>query len=637
MKIVHLVFAALMVFILGSVSISFAQTVNKAGGGADAFDLGNIVVTGPREPETASFFPGQVEVVTQDVIKKSGAQNVLDLLNSLPGIYSDRDTALYGQPMDGINIRGQESFDKVAIIIDGRPDNMMNIMGHALLDPLAIDNVERIEIYKGPASVIFGSNARGGVINIITKKGSAEPEATFRQSFGSNDSYDTLFAFSDTKGPLDIHFSLGAKGTAGYLPDDPTLAGNSDGAYRGVNNTAHLGYAINKYKSVSTDWRWNQFTGNAPNSATNPLKRNRWGMDVMYENKHSKFKNDLHFYHGQGKHINFGTDGFDSADTLDGVRWTHQMQTGEKNLLLIGSDYERYGGSAQNYSGMPFIISLAGNGVWTRESRYSLFFSDTYDLTKAWSLNLGYREVHDFITGWNGVPQAGVRFRPTRNSEIGVSYSKAYYTPSLRESLFFVKNYNPVLDPEYTEQYALDYTIYKSNRLQFKTSLFQIKDTGKINTAFGNISTNSATGDETTNGFETSFTRYFGSKTNLNVSYTHLDIDDTYGATSVEHKQWAPENQYDLNLSHTIGNLNISANANWVSDIYYDATTKVDDYTLLNLHLNYQYAKGATVFFHLKNALDEDYSLRTFSSGSFTGQEWKMPGRTFNVGLEWDL
>ncbi len=619
------------------VSLSAFGQEADAKKGAGALDLGEIVVTGDREPEVATFFPGQVEVITEQQIKESGAQNVLDLLNSLPGIYSDRDTALYGQPMDGINIRGQESFDKVAIIVNGRQDNMMNIMGHTLLDPLSIDNVERIEIYKGPASVLFGSNARGGVINIITKKGSDKTDVSFRMSAGSNDSYETVMSLADTQGPVDVALSLGTRGTGGYLSDDPALAGDSNGAYRGLNNTFHVGYALTSYRNVSADWRWNQFTGNAPNSASNPLKRNRWGMDLMYETKHDSFKNDLHFYHGQGKHQSFGTDGFDSSDTMDGVKWTHQMQTGASNSLLFGADYERYGGEAQNYSGSPFINSVCGMSVWCRESRYSAFVADTYDFNTEWSLNLGYRMVHDFLTGWNGVPQAGVKFRPTPHSELAASYSKAYYTPSLRESLFFVKNYNPDLEPEYTEQYALDYTIYKSNRFQFKTSLFRIKDTGKINTAYGNISTNSASGDETTDGIETSFTRYFNKNTSMEASYTHLDIEDSYGATVVEHKQWAPENQYDLNLRHKAGALAITANASFVSDIYYSATQQVDNYTLVNLHFNYEYEKGTTFFVHLKNVLDEDYSLRTFSTGSLNGQLWKMPGRTVMAGFEWDI
>ncbi|HOX27814.1 MAG TPA: TonB-dependent receptor, partial [bacterium] len=529
-----------------------------AAGSGQALDLGEIVVTGERAPETATFFPGQVEVITKEQIKQSGARNVLDLLNALPGVYGVRDTALYGQPMDGINIRGQESFDKVAIIVNGRQDNLMNIMGHALLDPLSTDDIERIEVYKGPASVLFGSNARGGVINIITKKGAAGTEATFRQSAGSDDSYETLFSFGDSEGGVDVNFSLGFRGTGGYLADDPALAGDDNGAYRGVNNTAHIGYALNPYRTISADWRWNQFTGNMPNSGTNPLKRNRWGFDMMYEVNHEKFKNNLHLFHGQGKHLSFGTDGFDSTDTDDGLRWTHQMRLGDKDLLLLGAEYERYGGRAGNYAKF-FSNKVAGEGVWNFENRYSLFFSDTYRFTPAWSLNLGYREVHDFISGWNGVPQTGLKYKPTRNSEIGVSYAKAYYTPSLRETIFFVPaaTYNPDIDPEYTETYSLDYTLYKSERFQFQTSLFRTKDMDKIPSPG---TSNAVSGDEVTKGVETSFTRYFGKNTTVNLSYTHLDLEDTYGTTVAEHKQYTPENQVDLNFSHNFGRLAFSMN-----------------------------------------------------------------------------
>jgi outer membrane cobalamin receptor len=631
------------------------------------FDLGEIQVTADREPETANFFPGIVDVITEEQIKNSHAKNVMELLGALPGVWSSRNWALfgtpYGQGADGVNIRGQNSFDSVGIIVNGRQDNMMNLMGHPLVDGLQVDNIERIEIYKGPASVLFGANARGGVINVITKKASQDTEATVYNSAGSFNTFEHMVKFGDSAGPYNIYATYSKRQTDGYLPEDAALAGFNDGRFNSNNVSLHVSRRLSPTKIVSVDARHNRFVGSMVDSGDGPYDRNRWGLDLMLETAHPSFKNNLHIYHGQGRHRSFGNDNFDSMDMADGVTWTHQMQTNKKNLLMMGAEFQRYGGKASNNAnGVDFFATKAGGSGMNLRNMYSAYFADTFRNSDTWTFNAGMRAVHNFLSGWEAAPQLGATYHATANTRWGLTYGKAYYLPSLRESLLMPVNFNPDLKPEFTEQYELSYTAFHTGRWQWQTAVFHIRNWNRIERSNWRLgapgwppqSYENYPGEEIIKGAETSWTRYWGAQSSLNISYTHLDVDNSemdrtqagaFTQPDPDHKNFTPEQQIDVNLSGLIGSVSATANVQYVNDLYSggegglpgaNSAAVRDTYTLLNLHFNHPVWDDSRAFLSVDNALDADYALTDFSARTGTGA-WTMPGRTWTLGFEWNL
>ena len=138
---------------------------------ADSYKAQDVVVTASRVEQQLADVNMSVSVITsEDIAEMSGAKTIADLLESkVPGIQVKNDG---GQGIDRIKIRGEDAF-RTLVMIDGQRISEQKSMSGV---PLLIDpsQVERIEVIRGPASVLYGSDAIGGAINIITKKGGAD-------------------------------------------------------------------------------------------------------------------------------------------------------------------------------------------------------------------------------------------------------------------------------------------------------------------------------------------------------------------------------------------------------------------------------------------------------------------------------
>lgn len=131
--------------------------------------LDTVTVVGTRTETRVQDNPASVSVIEREQIEKRGADSVAELLRDVPGV-SVVDTAVAG--MKRIRIRGEQS-NRVVILVDGQEMTDHSSFGAPfLIDP---SNIERIEVVRGPASVMHGAKAIGGVINVITKKGAKDP------------------------------------------------------------------------------------------------------------------------------------------------------------------------------------------------------------------------------------------------------------------------------------------------------------------------------------------------------------------------------------------------------------------------------------------------------------------------------
>jgi len=118
-----------------------------------------IVVTATMTPKAVKDCSASVSVISADDLKALPASNALSLLNNLPGIFISR-TGDFGRA--DVNIRGiGQRGRRIAILVDGRPEKM-GLFGCAVTHTFPLDNVERIEIVRGPSSVLYGSEALGG-------------------------------------------------------------------------------------------------------------------------------------------------------------------------------------------------------------------------------------------------------------------------------------------------------------------------------------------------------------------------------------------------------------------------------------------------------------------------------------------
>jgi len=145
--------------------------------------MNEVVVTATKTEQKPEDVTQSVTVITADDIKKSGATNVGDILSTTPGATVTN----YGPlgALQSIELRGS-SYQQVLVLLNGMRLNSGSAGGFDLSElPVSLDSIERIEIVRGPASALYGSDAMGGVINIITKK-PTKPATTLSGAAGDN-------------------------------------------------------------------------------------------------------------------------------------------------------------------------------------------------------------------------------------------------------------------------------------------------------------------------------------------------------------------------------------------------------------------------------------------------------------------
>ncbi|MFW5886866.1 MAG: TonB-dependent receptor plug domain-containing protein, partial [Bacteroidota bacterium] len=163
---------------------SFAQDLTK-----DTLKLGEVVVTGTKTPRSLKEVPGRIDVINSKTIEISPAQQIDDILRYTPGINVNRSTGIYSQrPMVTLRGLSGDEQSRTLVLINGVPINTSD-EGGVNWNRINQYDVERIEVFKGPGSSLYGDNAMGGVINIITKKPTKPQEVYGGISYGT---YNTI-------------------------------------------------------------------------------------------------------------------------------------------------------------------------------------------------------------------------------------------------------------------------------------------------------------------------------------------------------------------------------------------------------------------------------------------------------------
>ena len=142
---------------------------------ADSLALQEVVVTGTRNAVDVRHLPMTVTVINREALTEQHQTSILPtVMQQVPGLFvTSRSMIGYGVSTGaagGINLRGVSGgTGQLMVLIDGHPQ-YQGIYGHPLSDSYQTMMAERVEVLRGPASVLYGSNAMGGVINIVTRR-----------------------------------------------------------------------------------------------------------------------------------------------------------------------------------------------------------------------------------------------------------------------------------------------------------------------------------------------------------------------------------------------------------------------------------------------------------------------------------
>ena len=208
--------------------------------------MDDIVVSATKTEKRVADAPGSVTVINRQEIEKQDARTVDDALNTLSGVFVKRTKGLMDSTA-AINMRGFYGDEYTLVLLDGQPLNDA-YTGGVEWGALPVDITERIEVIRGAASALYGGNAMGGVVNIITRT-PEKREAAASAGYGTNDTWRYRLGVGDRFADrLSIRLGYEAQGTDGYV-STPVVGSRS----AGTGNVAG-GYAMDDKYGDPTRW-----------------------------------------------------------------------------------------------------------------------------------------------------------------------------------------------------------------------------------------------------------------------------------------------------------------------------------------------------------------------------------------------
>ncbi len=595
----------------------------------DTMSLNEVVVTAPLKTDV-DLIPLNVTQVTAEEIQQSGESSLLPVLVSkVPGLFvAERGFAGYGVSGGSagmVNIRGVGQGNQVLFMIDGQPQ-WAGVFGHSLADTYVANGVERVEVVKGPSSLLYGSNAMGGSINIVTQTQKSDGlTGRARAMFGSYDTQDFALSSGYKKGKFSATLS-------GQL--DRSNGNRAGSEFWLANEFVQLKYAASQHWNVAGMLDMTQSHANNPGTIQSPLE-NMWtdisrGTGGVYiKNIYDKCDGGVQGYINWGSHdIDDGnapgatprTYLFHSTDFNMGFTAYESLYLWTANTLSAGIDFQHWGGHIWN-------TDKADPSVRSSEDRHKVNEVAGYVmmqqgfLNDVLNINAGVRLQHGSTYGNIWVPQAGFIVKPATASQIKASFSKGFRSPNIRELYLYVPK-NPDLKPEYMLNYEISYRQHLLDyRLMFGAAIFYIdgKNTIQMVKVDGRNKWMN-TGEFHNKGFEVEAA--YRILPNLQASgswsYLHTDTDILY----------APKNKFNAEITYSPGDFSFTLEEMNIWRMRNGAPDGAkENYTLLNLRAAYT-MKGAvpvTLSVRAENLTDSKYEVM---------YGCPMPGTTVMGGVE---
>lgn len=457
--------------------------------------LNNVVVTGTRQAADLRHLAATVNVIGRTTLSQNEWQNVLPTLaQQVPGLFvTSRAMMGYGVSTGasgGINMRGLAGgAGQMLVLIDGHPQ-YQGIYGHPISDSYQTLMADRVEVVRGPESVLYGSNAMGGVINIITR-GMAQDGVHTRLNVGAG-SYGTFQSELSNQVHQGRFSSIVA---AQYGRSDnhrPNMKFEQYGGY------AKLGYDLSTHWKASVDADITHFNASNPGPESAPLYGSkqwitRGAVSAALDNHYGTTNGSLSVYDNFGRHkINDGTTDaaspqqryFRSNDALIGVSWYQTAQLFAGNSTTVGADYQHIYGRAYYTSietGEELDTPNKQSGT-SHRNEVAVYAEMRQDLASWLTVDAGVRWDHHSVSGSEWIPQAGIVVRPLATGVLKATLSKGFRNPSMRE-LYLYPPSNTDLKPERLMNYELAWSQQLlGSHLRYGVNLFYLKGDNMIQT-----------------------------------------------------------------------------------------------------------------------------------------------------------
>lgn len=589
--------------------------------GAETVDttrvLEEVVVTGTNSGVQQRLLPYTVSVIDNRQLEASGQTQVLSAISGMvPSLFvSQRSIFGFGVSNGGsghIKLRGVggDRTSAVLMMVDGQPQ-FAGIYSHHIADFYDKEYVERVEVLRGPGSVLYGSNAMAGAINVITKTARHDGVRTTVQSqYGSYNTWLSSATNMVRAGRFSSLVSLSYNRTDGTTD-------NFD--FRQADGYAKAGYDFSDNWKAYADYTLMNFRGNDPvyptlsdPESTDIYRQNivRGEAGATVTNNYGSTSGSARVYYNYGNHYVDDPRHFHSKDDRLGVILYQNFRPWRDASATLGFDFDSYSGEIPVSGGNAHTEGSLSTMSHKRITEYSPYLTlSQMLLDDAVSLNAGLRMANSdmFDTQW--IPQFGFSLNPGYGLTFKGNLAMGYRNPSFRE-LYLYRMANPDLQPEKMMNYELSVSKSFSRYLSAELTAYYSKGDNLIQQV---DMKNMNTGRFINKGIEISARSHPIDNLWLQASYSYLH-------TSLDNLTGAPKNQYYLGLQWRPWSfIGIDADLKGTGGLYVADGIDHQSYALVDLKITWDVCRYVSLFCRLDNITDARYMInRGYNMPGFT-------------------
>ena len=615
----------------------YAVTSNADNLPMDSLQIDEVVVTGTRNATDIRHLPMTVNVINRQQLTEQHQMSILPtVMQQVPGLFvTSRSMMGYGVSTGaagGINLRGiTGGAGQLLVLIDGHPQ-YQSIFGHPISDSYQTLMAERVEVLRGPASVLYGSNAMGGVLNIVTRaKREDGVNTTINLGVGSYGTIQTEASNQVRSGRFSSTVALQYGRTDNHRPNK---------GFEQYGGYLKLGYDFNSHWNAYMDANITHFNASNPGTTDQPkLENDQWitrgVVSAALENHYGNTSGALSVYSNFGRHkINDGynanggkpqTDLFRSKDALTGVSWYQSARFFEGNRITVGVDYQHIYGKAYYTNRETDEVVTTPQRLMqscrSHDNEIAGYVDFRQDILSWLTVDAGLRYDHHSTAGGEWVPQAGLVVRPIETGEVKAMVSKGFRNPTPKE-MFLYKSANEELKPERLWNYELSWR-HRVSALSYGANVFYIKGDNMIQTVTVDGSPkNINTGEIKNYGAELEAQYQINKYWSLNTNHAYLHMDNPVIA--------APEYKGFLGVDYRCEKLSVNGGLQYINSLYTAVgnTEQKENFFLLNLAATYTLTNNVSLWVRGENLLAQHYEINL---------GYPMPRATFMGGVNINL
>ena len=630
----------LLLFVASLCGLSL-QAETQSEGIKDTTQMSEVVVTGSRSATDIRHLPMTVNTLSRERLLANERTSVLPtVMEEVPGVVvTSRGMLGYGVSTGGsgsINVRGLSSGSgQMLVLIDGHPQ-YQGIFGHGIADSYHTMIADRVEVLRGPASLLYGSNAMGGVVNIVTRK--LEPKED-----GKLSQHTTINAGAGSYGTVQVEGSnqlrvgrFTSTVAAQYQRSDNHRPNMGFEQYGGF---LSLGYKLSDHWNANAMADITHFNASNPGLITalkfdNDQSITRGSANLVVENHYDKTSGAVSIYNNYGNHsIDDGyemgkapqTDLFRSRDAVAGVSWYQSVLATPTTRITAGVDYQHIYGHAWYQNKETGATVTTGQrkmqSTHAHENEVAGYADVRQEVTKYVTLSAGLRYDHHSQAGGEWIPQAGLVVRPIETGEFKFMFSKGFRNPTAKD-MYLYKTANSDLRAESMLNYELSWRHrLLEDRLSYGVNLFLIDGDNMIIVP-APMTPMVNTGEFRNMGVEVEAAWKAGNHWRLSTNHSYLHQDNPIVG--------APDYKGYIGADCVYGKFSAAAGLQQLVGLYTQtgANSIQEDATLLHISLGYRICPQLKIWAKGENLLAQKYEINL---------GYPMPKATFMGGVTIDL